>query len=130
MILEENSELKNELALLKREVAEMKSIFQQFSATKSINEHTLTLESAKLEQNIPNPFQQKTTIPYFIPQDSKNAQLHVFSLEGQLLETIKINSFGEGEIQLQIDGFASGQYYYSLEVNGRRVDTKKMSIIK
>jgi len=88
------------------------------------------LHAAKLEQNLPNPFGKITKLPYYIPQDSRTAQIKIYNLSGQLLDTININQFGKGEVILEIDGFSSGQYHYSLEVDGRVIDTKKMNLQK
>lgn len=84
--------------------------------------------AAKLEQNLPNPFEGVTKLPYYIPQDSRTAQMKIYNLSGQLLETINIGQFGKGEVLLEIDGFSAGQYHYSLEVDGQVIDTKKMNL--
>jgi len=82
--------------------------------------------SARLYQNIPNPFTQTTVVKCFIPPSSQSASLLVFDLNGSLKKTIAINS--KGEVNTTINGreLVSGMYYYTLLIDGQEVDTKKM----
>ena len=42
----------------------------------------------------------------------------------------KIDNPGKGEIEVQISKFSKGIYHYSLEIDGKIIDTKKMSSIR
>ena len=116
---------------LEADVAELKELLQKSIASKTENsQQTSILESAKLGQNIPNPFTSLTKIPYYIPQNSKQAVVQVYTITGQLVKTINVRSFGEGTLELQTNGLSNGQYTYSLEIDGRLIETKKMNLVK
>lgn len=89
-------------------------------------------EIGLLDQNFPNPFYSQSKIKYILQKDMEYARILIFDSLGRIEKNIKIEEGGRGEIeiQIQIDEFSTGLYYYSLEVNGQIVDTKKMSLIK
>ncbi|MBO4282346.1 MAG: right-handed parallel beta-helix repeat-containing protein [Bacteroidales bacterium] len=78
-------------------------------------------------QNIPNPSAHVTRIPYNVPQ----AGVIVFSVmgeNGQLLRREEIQAeAGNGHVELQVDAYANGIYYYSMEYQGQRI-VRKMSV--
>lgn len=84
-----------------------------------------------LEQNYPNPFNPTTQIQFSIPE---NAQVRVLvhNVQGQLLSVVADRNFATGRHVVSFDGISlsSGIYMYSLEVNGRIVDSNKMMMIK
>ena len=86
----------------------------------------LTGGKAALGQNRPNPFTNETTIDYFIPEKSSNAQIEVFNISGQLIETKLIDHTGIGNLKVNAKDMASGAYSYRLVVDGRVVGTNKM----
>ena len=113
------------------ELQELKNLVSQLVATnKKDNTQTVVVESARLGQNMPNPFKASTQIPYAIPPSSQKATIKVHGINGQLIKTILINTFGEGTIELQTTGLTNGQYTYTLVVDGRMIDTKKMNLVK
>jgi len=80
----------------------------------------------RLSQNVPNPFNQATTIKCYVPEESKSANLMVFDLQGTLKKTIPVNGRGETFVTIQAKEFVAGMYHYSLIINGQEIDTKKM----
>lgn len=116
---------------LTADVAELKEMLQTLIADqKTKSTQAAIIQSAKLGQNAPNPFNGITKIPYFIPINAQQASLLVYNLNGQLLKSIAIQNFGEGVLELQTNELSNGQYTYSLEINGRIVSTKKMNLVK
>jgi len=87
------------------------------------------VESAILYQNIPNPFNNTSSIKYYIPSYANSANLVISNSMGQIVSNIEINEVGAyGTAHVNADGLAVGQYYYTLYVNQTLVDTKKMMI--
>ena len=125
--------LETNVAELETDVAELKELVQSLitdNNTKNGRVQNAVIESARLGQNMPNPFNENTKISYAIPQSSKNAAIRVHGINGQLIKTISIKTFGEGLIELQTRGLSNGQYTYTLEVDGRIIETKIMNLIK
>lgn len=82
-----------------------------------------------LNQNVPNPATNTTTITYLAPDYGK-ATLNVYSAMGQLLYTeTQGASMGQNQIELNTSNFAAGVYYYTLTFKDAQL-TKKMVIQK
>ncbi len=110
----------------------------------------------ELQRNYPNPFNPETTIPFAMSEelweDGTNpvVSLRIYNVLAQLvavpvlqgtgepLDNIGLDWNGTGQYRAYWDGkirqtdreAASGVYLYMLEVNGRRVGSKKMTVIK
>jgi hypothetical protein len=76
-------------------------------------------------QNKPNPFNKQTVIDYNVVEEG-SASILVFDMNGKLLKTIPVKIPGKGSITINANDFNPGMYYYSLIVNDKEVDTKKM----
>jgi hypothetical protein len=81
--------------------------------------------NAVLYQNAPNPFGEGTTIKYFIP-DNSEAQIIFYDEFGSQLKRFDIIAKGMGEIRIDASNLSAGMYSYSLVVNNKIIDTKKM----
>lgn len=83
---------------------------------------------ARLDQNIPNPVDGSTTVRYFLPSTVNRASLLVTASNGAIVKSFPITHSGEGTISLMSADLPSGSYYYSLLINDKISDTKKMII--
>lgn len=79
-----------------------------------------------LNQNVPNPFAEKTVISYSIPESVGKAQIHFYDGKGTLINTVDIVERGSGEINVYANDLSSGVYTYSLVADGQIVSTKRM----
>lgn len=105
------------------------------SANKTADEnaatpHQLTVELSStqvviLEQNVPNPFAEQTSISYFIPENITNAQLVFTDILGNNIKQVEVKS-GYGTVTVFASNLTSGQYSYSLVIDGKVVETKRM----
>ena len=82
----------------------------------------------RLDQNMPNPAAGATTIRFEIGQ-SHDVVLEVRDGMGRLVNTNDMGTLGAGlhTVELNLDGWASGLYTYTLQVDGLRT-TKKMTV--
>jgi trimeric autotransporter adhesin len=93
--------------------------------------HELELaNNTVLFQNFPNPFGDGTTIKYFIPDNIQNAQIVFFDEFGNKLNEFKVAEKGMGQLNIASANLSTGSYSYSLIVNNKVLDTKKMMKIK
>ncbi|MCC6720837.1 MAG: tail fiber domain-containing protein [Bacteroidia bacterium] len=83
-----------------------------------------------LFQNSPNPFKGITFIDYFIPYNAENAFIKLVDKTGRIIKVFAINNLNFGQLELNCDELANGTYYYSLLVDGKLIDTKKMLILE
>ncbi|WP_018613152.1 tail fiber domain-containing protein [Segetibacter koreensis] len=85
--------------------------------------------SAFIKQNTPNPSGDNTMISYFIPNDTRNAQLLISDMKGSVLRAFNLTK-GEGQVNIKSGELTAGTYNYSLFINNSKIDTKQMIIIK
>lgn len=82
-----------------------------------------------LYQNTPNPFKEQTTIRFSLADDVTSAAICIFDMSGKMLKKLPVSS-GDGSVTVNGWELGEGLYLYSLVVNGREIDTKKMIITK
>jgi len=83
-----------------------------------------------LGQNIPNPFDNSTLIPFRIPKDCHDASIMIVNSSSSEVVSVIPISCNEDHVSIDAGTLASGSYSYSLYVNGKMVDTKSMVIAK
>lgn len=79
-----------------------------------------------LQQNVPNPFSEQTTINYFIPDNISSAQIVFFEASGKIIKTVDLTEKGKGQLNVFASDLSNGTYTYSLIVDGQTIETKKM----
>ncbi len=87
-------------------------------------------KSSSLQQNVPNPFNESTEIRFTVANQATSAKLYVFNLQGNLLKEYDIPEKGSGSIQIHGSELSAGMYVYSLVVDNKIVDTKRMILTK
>ena len=134
LLVEAIKEQQNEIDKQQNEIDELRQskIVQTRSAIGAVDEqsdvNSLLDEKlkAKLYSNIPNPFKEQTTISFFIPETSSRASIHIYNLQGKQIKQLNIESRGNGSVTINGYELTPGMYMYSLIVDGKEVDTKKM----
>ena len=84
------------------------------------------LNAIILDQNLPNPFAEKTSINYTIPKDVVEAQLLFYDMNGRIIKQVDITERGEGKLTVYGENLQNGVYTYSLIADGKLIATKKM----
>jgi hypothetical protein len=123
-----NDSLKTQISNLQSQLSDL--VQQVNNLKNSIISTSINGTSPVLKQNSPNPFNNNTVISYYLPSNIKYAQLVVSSANGQLLKTIPLKSYGEGQVTINAGELAAGSYFYTLTVDGQRVDTRQMILTK
>ena len=88
-----------------------------------------TAANSYLDQNIPNPFDEGTSIGYYISTDATMATLYIFNMSGILIDAINITQFGTGSVDFDGSLLPEGMYVYTLVVDGNIADSKRMMIV-
>ena len=83
-----------------------------------------------LMQNAPNPFSNETKIQFFIPDNIIIANLQIRDLSGKILQSYALGQRGIADVIVERKAFESGSYVYTLEVDGKIVDSKIMILTK
>jgi len=92
----------------------------------NVTQKVVQSDVATLSQNAPNPFNQNTTIGYYIPANVSKAVLYVYNLQGVQIKSIPIYDRGNGSVVVSGNSLAAGMYIYSLITDGNVIDTKRM----
>lgn len=113
---------------LKQKVDELGGSEASMSRTSTALSSALT-SGNMLYQNSPNPFKELTRIRFSLAENSKNANICIFDMNGKMLKKLPVsedmNCVTIGAYEL-----GEGMYLYSLVVNGREIDTKRMIVTK
>ncbi len=140
----ENEELKNRLDRLEEMMASFGTDLQQCCLASSSDQHQNSggdqdpstgseqaidgSDAPSLEQNSPNPFRDNTVIKYYLPEVTGSAQLQISNLNGAVLKTFNLQGIGFGQVLISGGSFDAGTYIYSLIVDGKRIDSKRMML--
>jgi len=87
------------------------------------------LSTANLEQNVPNPLRNNTSIRYNIPADARNALLLITDMNGKTIKQLSVKA-GSGIINIDASSLNAGTYNYTLVADGRTIETKRMIVAK
>jgi hypothetical protein len=96
----------------------------------TINVELSNGDAIVLEQNIPNPFNENSSIKYYIPENINYAQIIFTDIQGRIIKTLDINQTGHGQLKVYAANLSQGIYQYSILVDGKVIDTKKMVVEK
>lgn len=113
---------------LENRLAEMENLVDRLAEHVALPQetNTITLTDAELFQNEPNPFDGRTLIRYHIPDQVQQAVLRITNAKGQVVRDIRVEERGTGQVELAAGVLSTGAYQYSLILDGRMVDTKRM----
>lgn len=89
------------------------------------------LQSGQLLQNVPNPSNSSTDI-YFKLFGATDASIRIYNSWGQLKQILPITDLKDGTQKITFDTsiLPAGIYEYTLTINDKRTDTKKMVVIR
>ena len=118
-------ELKTELDDLKEAVAS--SGTRKVNAATNIATNTLDEGWGSISQNTPNPFTGQSTVRVSVPDDASDAYVDILTLNGASLKRIPVSN-GLSEVSLSSFEFAPGTYLYTLVVNGKVSETRRMVV--
>ncbi|KKP50674.1 MAG: Peptidase S8 and S53 subtilisin kexin sedolisin, partial [candidate division TM6 bacterium GW2011_GWF2_33_332] len=86
------------------------------------------IETAFIGDNYPNPFDNITNIPYYLPKDDKGT-IKVFNTDGEFVCEYLLKP-GRNELKIETKNWQSGVYIYSFETNSGIKERRKMVLIK
>lgn len=97
----------------------------------SIDDDQFTINNFDLKQNYPNPFNNSTVIPYKLKEIS-DVKINIYNSLGEIACEISIGKQSKGihNYQLEASELTAGIYYYSLIINNKEVDSKRMLFLK
>ena len=97
--------------------------------TSTTNVGNRTAQKNILYQNTPNPAKEQTIIRYQLADNTKDAAICIFDMQGKMLKKFPITSNNDS-VTINSYELGQGMFLYSLVINGQETDTKKMIITK
>lgn len=127
LLVQSINELRTELKALQNEDGSGESAPKKVKGVAGID--TTEGNVASLAQNTPNPFTERTTIRFTLPENTQNAYIYIFDMMGKMQKQVAVDSSMQS---VTINGYelSAGMYIYSLVVNGKEIDTKRMILSK
>jgi hypothetical protein len=92
-----------------------------------IVQNTANLNGYSIEQNVPNPFSDKTSIRFQLAPGVQSATLSIFNLNGAFMRDYSLEG-NSGEIEILASEIGKGMFIYSLNQNGQEIISKRMII--
>ena len=83
-----------------------------------------------MNQNVPNPFTEKTDIAIFLPESVQTATLYIYDLSGKQIEQHPVEGRGNTVMTIHAERMDAGMYVYSLIADKKVVTTRKMIVVK
>jgi hypothetical protein len=112
-----------EIELMKQELASLKDN-KSPQTTSAIAGIPAT--GAYLAQNVPNPFNQTTSISYKLPAGISAASLGIYDLNGKEIRLFQLSHDTTGSVTINGGDMKAGMYIYTLIIEGKYFDSKKM----
>ncbi|HEX5154261.1 MAG TPA: tail fiber domain-containing protein [Parafilimonas sp.] len=123
-------EQQQEIEALKKVIGHTTASATTPSTPVNSNEQSnVKLGAATLEQNVPNPLRNTTSIRYNISKNTKNASLLITDMSGKSIKQISIKP-GTGSINLDATSLNAGTYIYTLIADGNKIESKRMVVAK
>ncbi|HLA52423.1 MAG TPA: tail fiber domain-containing protein [Flavitalea sp.] len=85
---------------------------------------------AVLGQNYPNPVRQSTVIEYSLPEKAGYPLISISDAGGKVIKRIQLGTNSKGNITVNTSTLPSGVYNYSLVVDGKVKQTRKLTVIR
>ncbi|MCY7409485.1 MAG: tail fiber domain-containing protein [Chitinophagales bacterium] len=79
-----------------------------------------------LGQSVPNPHGSQCTIPYSIDANVITAEIVFVDELGRVIQRVEIVTRGKGQLTVLSSNLEDGVYNYSLVLEGKTIDTKRM----
>lgn len=90
---------------------------------------TLTTATARLEQNAPNPANQKTAISCHVPFNAKSAAIVIYAGNGTKIKEFGNLPAGANRVEVNAGALRGGIYTYALLIDGKQADSKQMIVV-
>ncbi len=113
--------------------AESEEVLQSFDVTYSETMEQVAIP--KVEKNVnlslsasPIPASSYTNIRYSIPVQYRNANIVIRNPLGTVVAKYNVPTGKNGKVNVNVAGFNSGMYFYSIVADGKTLSTKKLIV--
>jgi hypothetical protein len=104
----------------------MEQFPKEFKGNARMSQSIVLSDAIYLGQNHPNPFVDRTTISYTLPENVQSARIEFHDITGRIIKTMEIENRGDGDILIYADYLSRGVYTYHIIADGVAGEMKKM----
>lgn len=116
---------------LNEELTEVRQDLEEYKANDAVRgqiiQNASSVNGYSIEQNVPNPFSDKTSIRFQLASGVRAATLSIFNLNGAFVRDYVLEG-NSGEVEILASEIGKGMYIYSLNQNGQEIISKRMII--
>ncbi len=116
---------------LNTELSQVRQDLEEYKASDLIRGQIIhnvpSVNGYSIEQNVPNPFDDRTSIRFQLAPGVQNATLSIFNLNGAFVRDYSLDG-NSGEVEILASEIGKGMYIYSLNQNGQEIISKRMII--
>ena len=125
LLVQSINELNAEIELLKSQKNEL----MVNASRTTTGRDDISFSRNVLYQNTPNPFKEQTSIRLSLADDTQSASICIFDMTGKMLKSLPVST---GDTSVSLNGWelGEGMFLYTLIVNGKEIDTRRMIITK
>jgi hypothetical protein len=112
------------IEVLENEIKELKKLL-----LKVIPSSNLPIDKKSiLYQSYPNPTNGLANIKLFVQENEANVKCNLYDINNVLIQSYSVNQSGEQVLSIDTQKLNVGVYFYTLEIGGKMVDSKKLVI--
>ena len=116
---------------LNTELTQVRQDLDEYKANDAVRSQVLQnsplVNGYSIEQNIPNPFSERTSISFQLAPGVESAALSIFNLNGGFIKDYQLIG-NSGEVEILASEIGKGMFIYSLNLNGQEIISKRMII--
>ena len=124
-------ELNTELTAVGEKLISVSDELAEYKANDKIRQSLVQdsreVSDYSMEQNIPNPFNDRSVIRYQLAPDVNQASITIFNLNGGFVKEYPLDQ-NRGEITILASEIGKGMFIYSLTRNGQEIMSKRMIV--
>ena len=121
-------------AIVEEQRKEISALKTQVDATREKNattsEATGLPQRAVLYQNHPNPSSTETEINVYLPDNTENANLVFYTVDGKQLKLLHLFNRGDFTVKVDNNELTRGVCFYALMVEGKIIDSKRLLVTR
>ena len=125
-LVQNKNEEASRIAALEKELQELKALLKKANPTSV----TLVPTKATLYQNYPNPTGGFTNIKVVVEENNATIKCNIYDINNTLVQSHAIKGNGEQVLSVDTQSLGSAVYFYTLEIDEKIIDSKKLIIQK
>lgn len=92
-----------------------------------VTTNSVTNEKIEISEAYPNPASHIIKFDYRLPNSFSEGKITIYNLLGSIVGEYKLDGYNN-QIQISVDSFKTGMYFYTISLNNKSLITKKFMV--